>query len=83
MNREEMFDVLKANICEVLPGAVGKEILESNNTADFGGDSLEAVEVVSRTMKQLRIKVPRTELLEARIFGDVLDLFEKAAARAK
>ena len=47
---------------------------------DYGADSLEIVEVVSRSMKELRIKVPRTELSGARSLKDLLDLFEKSAA---
>jgi acyl carrier protein len=66
MTRDEIFAVIKANISEIIAGASGREILEANSMRDFGGDSLEIVEVVSRSMKQLRIKVPRTELLDVR-----------------
>jgi acyl carrier protein/polyketide biosynthesis acyl carrier protein len=38
------------------------------------------VEVVSRSMKQLKIKVQRTELSTAKNLKQLLDLFEKAAA---
>ena len=47
---------------------------------DLGADSLEIVEVVSRSMKELKIKVPRTELSGARNLKELLDLFEKSAA---
>ena len=47
---------------------------------EFGADSLEAVEVASRTMKQLKIRVPRTELSKAKTIGELLDMFEKHAA---
>ncbi len=83
MTREEIFAVIKANIQEIIPGARGKEILESNSMRDFGADSLEVVEVVSRSMKQLRIKVPRSELLEVRDLKGLLDVFEKAAAQTR
>jgi acyl carrier protein/polyketide biosynthesis acyl carrier protein len=78
VTREEVFAVIKANIYEIIAGAQGKEILETNSMRDFGGDSLEIVEVVSRSMKQLRIKVPRTELLGVSDLKGLLDLFEPA-----
>jgi acyl carrier protein len=76
-----MFAVVKSNIEMIIEGARGKEILETNSMRDFDADSLEIVEVVSRSMKQLRIKVPRTELSGARNLSDLLDLFEQAATR--
>lgn len=82
MTRDEIFGIIKANIAEIIIGADGKEILESNSMRDFGADSLEIVEVVSRSMKQLRIKVPRAELLDVQDLKGLVDVFDKAAARA-
>jgi polyketide biosynthesis acyl carrier protein len=80
MTREEMMVVIVRNIQEIIEGARGREILESHSMRDFGADSLEIVEVVSRSMKELRLKVPRTDLSTAKNLSDLLDLFEKAAA---
>jgi acyl carrier protein len=82
MNRDEMFGVVRSNIEKVIEGAKGKVIAETHSMRDFGADSLEIVEVVSRSMKELRIKVPRTELSSAKNLKDLLDLFERAAAAA-
>ena len=82
MTRDEVFVVIKANMQTIIPGVDGKEILETHSMRDFGADSLQIVEVVSRSMKQSRIKVPRTALLGAKNLGDLLDLFEKAASKA-
>ena len=78
MTRNEMFEVVKGNMREIIEGVGDQEVLESHSMRDFGADSLEMVEVVSRSMKQLKIKVPRTELGGARSLKDLLDLFEKA-----
>ena len=80
VTREEMFEVVKSNIQEIVEGAKGIDIKETDSMRDFGADSLEIVEVVSRSMKDLKIKVPRTELSGARSLKDLLDLFEKSAA---
>ena len=82
MTREEMFAVVKGNIQEIVEGAAGHEITETDSMRDFEADSLEIVEVVSRSMKQLKVKVPRTELTQAGNLKELLDLFEKANASA-
>jgi acyl carrier protein len=75
-----MFQTVKANIREIIEGAKDVEITESQSMRDMGADSLEIVEVVSRSMKQLKIKVPRTELSAATNLKELLDLFEKFQA---
>lgn len=80
MTRDEMFQTVKANIREIIEGAKDVEITESQSMRDMGADSLEIVEVVSRSMKQLKIKVPRTELSGATNLKELLDLFEKFQA---
>jgi acyl carrier protein len=82
MTRAEIFEVLKANLFEIVEGARGKEISEDRSMKDYSADSLEMVEVVSRSMKALKVKVPRTSLSTAKNLKELLDLFEEAA-RAK
>ena len=82
MTRDEMFAVLKSNMQAIIEGVDTKEILETHSMRDFGADSLEIVEVVSRSMKQLKIKVPRTQLMGLQNLKELLDLFEETAAKA-
>jgi acyl carrier protein len=82
MIRDDIFAVVKSNITMIIEGAKGKEIREADSMRDFGADSLEIVEVVSRSMKQLKVKVPRTELSGAKNLKELLDLFEQADFRA-
>jgi acyl carrier protein len=79
MDRKEIFGVVKANMQAIIEGARGKDIRETDSMRDFGADSLEIVEVVSRSMKQLRIKVPRAQLLDVKNLSDLVDAFERAA----
>ena len=82
MTRSQMFEVVKANIERIVEEAAGREITESTSMVDLGADSLQIVEVVSRSIKELRLKVPRTELANARTVKDLLDLFEQSAQQA-
>ena len=80
MDRAQIFDVIKSNVRLVIEATEGKDIAESDSMLDYGADSLEIVEVVSRSMKELKIKVPRTELSTATNLRELIDLFEKGAA---
>ena len=80
IDRETIRSALYANLRTVVRD-VPEEIDESSSLiADFGADSLQVVEVVSRTMRQLRIRVSRTAMVGARNISDLLSLFEQAAA---
>jgi acyl carrier protein len=80
MSREQIFAVVKGHIVKIVDGVPPEAIQENVSMRDLGIDSLQVVEVVSRSMKELRVKVPRTELSRAKSLGDLVDLFEKAAA---
>jgi acyl carrier protein len=83
MTREEIFDVVKQNILEIIVRVAGTDILESSSMRDFGADSLEIVEVVSRSMKQLQIRVPRRELMGLENLGELVDVFARALAKVQ
>lgn len=81
VSRDEIFIVIKANMEKVIEGARDAEVSETANMKeDFAADSLEIVEVVSRSMKELRIKVPRTELSKAGNVKELVDIFQAHAA---
>jgi acyl carrier protein len=82
MTRLEMFAVVKANIEMIVEDAAGHEIAESTSMRDLGADSLQIVEVVSRSIKELRLKVPRTDLANAQTVRELLDVFERSPQRA-
>jgi acyl carrier protein len=43
--------------------------------AEYGASSLDIVEVVSTSMRQLRIRIPRTALADLKNINDLVDLF--------
>ena len=78
MTREEIKTVVLTHFREVVAGAGSRDIPDDLSMRDVGADSLEIVEVVARSMKELKIRVPRTELATAENIGDLVDLFERA-----
>lgn len=80
MDREKLFDSVKSSLRRVVPELKDVEITEDHSMANLGADSLQIIEVVSRSMKETRIKVPRAELAGAQNIKGLLDLFEKHQA---
>ena len=76
MTREHIEAVVRQNICEVVEGARTLELHASQSLEELGADSLEIVEVVSRVMKQLNIRMRRSELARAANLGELCDLLE-------
>ena len=78
MTRSEIFAVVKTNMHKIIEETQGREIKEEMSMSDLGADSLQIVEVVSRSMKELRLKIPRTDLMKAGNLKELLDLFVRA-----
>ena len=63
MTKDQVFSVLKKYIMEQLEDEVEeKDIVITKSMVDLGANSLDIVEIVSNTMKELKIKIPRDEL---------------------
>jgi polyketide biosynthesis acyl carrier protein len=63
MTKDEVFAVLKKFIMEQLEDEVEEsDITIKKSMLDLGANSLDIVEIVSNTMKELKIKIPRDEL---------------------
>ena len=63
MTQEEVFDVLKKHILDQLEDEVEEEDIDiEKSMRDLGANSLDVVEIVTNTMRELKIKIPRDEL---------------------
>lgn len=63
MTNDEVFAVLKKYIMEQLEDEVNEsDIVINKSMLDLGANSLDIVEIVSNTMRELKIKIPRDEL---------------------
>jgi acyl carrier protein len=86
VTKTEVFEVLKKNLLRQLEDQLKTtEIDPAKSMVDYGANSLDLVEIVSKTMRELRIKVPRDELAVIKnIDGLVAKMAEyKNAAVAK
>ncbi|HEV2149581.1 MAG TPA: phosphopantetheine-binding protein [Longimicrobiaceae bacterium] len=82
MTREAVVDVVTRNIRMNVDGLPAGEIDTSRSMKELGASSLDIVEIVSGSMRELRIRVPRTELAKLKNVDDLVDLFVRSAAAA-
>jgi len=62
MTREEVLAVVAKHLASSVDGLDPKTIDPQRSMKDYGANSLDIVEVVSGAMRELKVKVPRTEL---------------------
>lgn len=82
MTRDRIFEVICQQLAVVVEDVDAAAVDEAKSMKEYGADSLEMVEVVSRTMKVLGIRVPRTELAGLQSISDLVDVFERHAVAA-
>jgi len=62
MTREEVLAVVARHLAQSVDGLDPATIDPQRSMKDYGANSLDIVEVVSGAMRELKVKVPRTEL---------------------
>ena len=80
MNREQIFTVVKKHLRLAVDGLADEQIQPGMSMRDLGANSLDIVEVVSASMRELKVKVPRSELSKLTSIGGLVDLLEQAAS---
>jgi acyl carrier protein len=76
MERIEVENIVKHHMADVLE--MDTTEIESNSTmGDIGATSLDVVEVISLSMRELKVKVPRSELEELENVHQLVDLLHR------
>lgn len=75
MTKEQVIEVIKNNIVENLDDLEVEEIDAQKSMKDYGANSLDMIEVVSCSMRELKIKVPRSELADINNIDQLADKF--------
>jgi acyl carrier protein len=87
MTKEQIFEVVKNHIIDTLEEFDEAEIEADKSMKDLGANSLDIVEIVSCSMRELKVKVPRSELQKLENIQQLVDLLhqvleDKAKAQA-
>ncbi len=80
MNREDILKTVQKHLAGILDGVDAATIDPQKSMKDYGANSLDIVEVVSATMRELRIKIPRSELSKLTNMDQLVDLLHKTAS---
>jgi acyl carrier protein len=62
MTRDEVRSVVLKHLANAVDGLDPASVDTQKSMKDYGANSLDIVEVVSGAMRELRVRVPRTEL---------------------
>jgi acyl carrier protein len=79
MNREHVSTVVLKHIAAAVEGLPMAEIDPAQSLKYYGVNSLDMVEVVSRSMRELKVKVPRSELRNLTNIDGLIDCLHRTA----
>ncbi len=77
MNREQVKAVVVKHLVDAVDGLKAEDIDPSRSMKDLGANSLDIVEVVSASMRELKIKIPRSELAKLTNLEGLVDLLHR------
>ena len=75
MTKEEIVEVIKKHIVENIDDVDIAAIDTSKTMKDYGANSLDMIEVVSNSMRELNIKIPRSSLADISNIDALADIF--------
>lgn len=78
MERDQILAAVKRNLSDAVDGVDVGAVDSSRSMEELGANSLDMVEVVSRTMRELKIKVPRSELAKLTSIDGLVDALYEA-----
>ena len=77
MNREQVQAVVVKHLVDAVDGLKAEDIDPKRSMKDLGANSLDIVEVVSASMRELKIKIPRSELAKLTNLEGLVDLLHR------
>jgi acyl carrier protein len=76
VEREEIASIVRKHLARVVDDLKESDIDMSRSMKDLGATSLDMVEVVSLSMRELKVKVPRSELGKLTNMDGLVDLLQ-------
>lgn len=78
--KDEIFVIVRNHLCAIVETIDPSQVNREASMKDLGASSLDMVEVVSCSMRELRVRVPRADLSSVRNIGELVDLLDGVAA---
>jgi acyl carrier protein len=77
LEKAEIRDVVLKHVRENVDGLEGVDIDTRKSMAEYSASSLDIVEVVSASMRELQISIPRTRLSDVKNIDELVELFHQ------
>ena len=62
MTKEDIFNIIRHNLLEILPDLEGINIAPQDSMKDLGANSIDRVDIIIQTKETLNLKFPLHEL---------------------
>lgn len=72
--KNEIVQLIKANLVEIIPELEGENISLDDTLVDLGANSIDRGELIMLTLERLELDVPRIEFVNARTINELADL---------
>jgi polyketide biosynthesis acyl carrier protein len=79
MNRDEVFEVVRLCILEVLPDVEHDAVTLGGTLSDLGANSIDRADIVTMSMEKLGITVPVTEFQRVHDIPSLVTLLQEYA----
>ena len=80
VTRDEVLNVVLRNMVDTVEELEDVEIDPAQSMVDLNVNSLDIVEIVSCSMRELKVKVPRSELRTLENINNLVDLLYRVAS---
>jgi acyl carrier protein len=82
MTKEHIFNVVKKHLMQTVDGLEESAIDGDKSMKELGANSLDIVEIVSVSMRELKVKVPRSELSKLTNISGLVDLLHTVSTQS-
>lgn len=76
MNKQQIFEVIKKNVLEILPEIDPARIVPESSLRDLGANSIDRADILIQSLEMLKLKFPLHEMGAARNLQGLIDLFD-------
>jgi acyl carrier protein len=78
MDKQVILSVLVKHLKLAVPDLANANIDPKASMTEIGANSLDVVDVVSSTMRELKVKIPRDQLSNLKSVGELVDALHAA-----
>ena len=78
MSKEEIFEIIKENILDIIPELDLSEVTMKDSLKEIGANSVDRADIIMFTMESLNIRIPMVKFGNAANIGDIVEIMYEA-----